>query len=318
MSWLRTLTWNDEQQRVRALWRLLLHGAAIAILGFAGLNLLASLGVGLRGLSATWALGAAAIFSFATWIATQGLDRRPFEDLGLRLSPRWWADLGAGFAIGAILMAAIFVIELELGWLELVGRNAGASAGRSFWFALLDPWITFVAVAFYEELVSRGYHLRNIAEGLAELSPRLGPRAVLILATLLSATIFGLSHSGNANASTISTVYIGLAGCMLALGVLWTGELGLAIGLHLSWNFFQGNVFGFPVSGNPMDPRIFDVIQRGDPLITGGAFGPEAGLIGVAAMAVGAGLIAVWVRLSRGELSLQHSLLRPSLERPRV
>src|SRR5690606_1226281 len=103
-------------------------------------------------------------------------------------------------------------------------------------------------------------------------------------------------------------LYIALAGIMLAVGLLWTGELALPIGLHLSWNFCQGSVFGSPVSGNDAGPRMIAVQQLGDPVITGGEFGPEAGLIGVGAMAIGVGLIAVWVRVTRGELSLRSEL----------
>jgi uncharacterized membrane protein YraQ (UPF0718 family) len=57
-----------------------------------------------------------------------------------------------------------------------------------------------------------------------------------------------------------------------------------------------------------MPTRVFAIEQLGDPLLTGGAFGPEAGVIGLVAMVIGAGLIAAWVRLSRGELRLQSSL----------
>jgi membrane protease YdiL (CAAX protease family) len=163
----------------------------------------------------------------------------------------------------------------------------------------------FVGVGFYEELLFRGYHLRNYAEGLC--FAWLGPRGALVLATVLSSLVFGFVHAGNDNASMSSTLYIALAGCLLALGFIWTAELSLPIGLHLSWNLCQG-LFGFPVSGNDAGPRVFDIEQLGNPVITGGAFGPEAGLIGVVAMVVGAGLIAAWVRLTRGSLVLRVEL----------
>jgi membrane protease YdiL (CAAX protease family) len=317
MTWLTQLVWNPDEHRLRALWRLLLHGAALfliammlAILG-QSIGLASIGGLGLVPTSAT-----ALTVALATWLCAHVLDHRPFAAFGLHPSPRWWADLAAGFVIGVLLMSGIFVVELSAGWLTIVGYRVGASTGQLFWLALIDPWLTFVGVAFYEELLCRGYHLRNLAEGLyfARLGPRLAPRAALVLATVFSAAIFGFAHAGNDNATWISTFNVGLAGCMLALGLLWTGELALPIGLHLSWNFFQGNVYGFPVSGNAMGPRVFDVVQGGDPLITGGAFGPEAGLIGVVAMVFGAALIALWVRLSRKQLRLQLGLTQPASE----
>jgi uncharacterized protein len=129
-----------------------------------------------------------------------------------------------------------------------------------------------------------------------------------VLATVLSSVVFGFAHANNDGASTISTINVALAGVMLALGLLWTAELALPIGLHLSWNFCQGNLFGFPVSGNHVEPRIIAVRQLGEPWLTGGEFGPEAGVVGVVAMMIGVGLMAAWVRLSRGSLELRVEL----------
>jgi membrane protease YdiL (CAAX protease family) len=310
---LRSAFWNDEERRVRALWRLLLHGVALVFLGILLGELFGLLldlfdltpGEGLSAINISFQL---TIVLLATWLCARALDHRPLDAFGLHLSRRWWLDLAVGLGIGVVLMLGIFLFELELGWLTIVDRNVGPPE-RSFWLALCEPLAAFVGVGFYEELMSRGYHLRNLAEGLH--GKWLGPRAALLLATLGSASVFGLMHAGNDNATMISSVNVGIAGIMLALGLLWTGELALPIGLHISWNFFQGNVFGFPVSGNPMPTRVFAIEQGGDPVLTGGAFGPEAGVVGFVAMVIGTGLIAAWVRLSRGELRLQLSLARP-------
>ena len=96
-----------------------------------------------------------------------------------------------------------------------------------------------------------------------------------------------------------------VAGLFLGLGLVLTGRLGLPIGLHISWNFFQGNVFGFPVSGNDYAAATFLAIRQGGPdLWTGGAFGPEAGLIGIGAILLGCGLTVLWVRFSYGRVAL--------------
>src|SRR5262249_8892069 len=88
-------------------------------------------------------------------------------------------------------------------------------------------------------------------------------------------------------------------GLLLSLPVLWTGRLALSIGLHIGWNFFEGSVYGFPVSGELQSTHLISIAQRGPVLWTGGAFGPEGGLVSTLWMAVDLVLIASWVRFRR-------------------
>ncbi|NVB38874.1 CPBP family intramembrane metalloprotease [Pseudenhygromyxa sp. WMMC2535] len=315
MSAIRKVFWNPEERRVRALWRLLLHLVALALIGVATSMVLGSLIASILGVqqlpSVAVALITASSIAGASWLCARVLDERPFAALGFHLDARWFIDAGAGAALGLILMAGIFGVELAAGWVEIEGRFVpGEDAGQPFALALALAALMFVLVGFYEELFSRGYQLRNLAEGLR--GGPLGPGAALAVATLLSSTIFGLAHANNDGATTLSTINVALAGCMLAVTPLLTGELGFAVGLHASWNFCQGNVFGFPVSGTDPGPRVLALRQAGDPLLTGGDFGPEAGLLGVAAMILGAGLSVLWVRLSRGELRWHEAWTRPS------
>jgi hypothetical protein len=99
-----------------------------------------------------------------------------------------------------------------------------------------------------------------------------------------------------------------VAGLFLGLGFILTGELAIPIGLHITWNFFQGYVFGFPVSGIGRTTSFIGINQGGPDLWTGGAFGPEAGLIGLLAMLLGSLLIGLWVRLLYGKVRLDTEL----------
>lgn len=53
----------------------------------------------------------------------------------------------------------------------------------------------------------------------------------------------------NPNSSLASTLSITLAGIMLGLGYVLSGDLAIPTGIHISWNFAQGGLFGFSVSG---------------------------------------------------------------------
>jgi membrane protease YdiL (CAAX protease family) len=87
----------------------------------------------------------------------------------------------------------------------------------------------------------------------------------------------------------------GCRGLFLAFGYLRTHQLWLPIGLHIGWNFFEGTVFGFPVSGLGYF-RLIEQTSLGPEIATGGAFGPEAGLVILPVTLLGAVLIYVFTR----------------------
>jgi hypothetical protein len=65
--------------------------------------------------------------------------------------------------------------------------------------------------------------------------------------------------------------------------------------MHFGWNLFEWSVFGFPVSGL----EVYKLIQiqiTGPEIWTGGKFGPEAGLVIVPVLAIGAITILLFTR----------------------
>ncbi len=243
-----------------------------------------------------------AIF-LSVWLSGRFLDHRPLADFGFHLDGGWWLDLFFGMLLGALLMTAIFFAELALGWVSVAGAFESVEPGLPFALAVLIPTTVFIGVGIYEETLSRGYQLRNIAEGLNY--PAFGPRTAVVAAWVLTSVVFGLLHVFNPNASFISTTNIALAGLLLGIGYVLTGELAIPIGLHITWNFFQGNVYGFPVSGGRTIGATFLNTRQGGPeLWTGGPFGPEAGLVGIGAMISGSLLIALYVRLRTGKVAI--------------
>jgi hypothetical protein len=256
------------------------------------------------------------------WIAARLFDRRPLLDLGLRVDRAFLLDLAFGFLLGMALMSAILGVEVGTGWasVSLAPERAGGVPRVVSW---LIVFVVFVGVAIVEELVSRGYHLTNLAEGLQ--GKWLSPPLAVLGATMLSSVAFGAAHIANPHASPVSTGNIMLAGIMLAVGYVTTGKLAISLGLHLSWNYFQ-NLYGMEVSGQSR--FLFGAALRrevhGPDWITGGAFGPEAGMTGLVAIVVGSFLILGWVRMRHGSLRIAPSITahaerlrtRRAMERP--
>ncbi|MEZ4860488.1 MAG: CPBP family intramembrane glutamic endopeptidase [Caldilineaceae bacterium] len=242
-----------------------------------------------------------------TWWMARVIDHRALVDLGLQIDRHWWLDLCFGLLLGALLMTLIFGVEWLLGWAAVIGYFHVGVANARFLVMIWQPILLFVVVGINEELLARGYQLRNLAEGLQIAA--ISPRGAVILAWLFSSTLFGLLHILNPNSTWVSTVALMLAGVFLGLGYVLTGRLGLSIGLHMTWNFFQGSVYGFPVSGNELSTISFIAIhQTGPPLWTGGAFGPEAGLMGISAIFIGSVLTLAWVQWRYGQLTIQTEL----------
>jgi len=169
--------------------------------------------------------------------------------------------------------------------------------GISLGLALTFTAVKALCVAPMEEAVSRGYHIVNLAEAFER---RLGRDRALALAAVVSSSVFALLHSATPNTSALSLLGLFLNGLLLAAGFLLSGRLALPIGLHAAWNFTQGAVFGFPVSGDREGGSLLAPAAGGPALLTGGAYGPEGGLIGMAFMAAGIAGLALWARLRPG------------------
>lgn len=177
-----------------------------------------------------------------------------------------WAlgDLGAGFLITFLAMVGIFLVELLLGGIRIVGTPFA-------WATLKDKLPLLIFGAVYEEVFFRSLMLSGLVIVLG------GRKWIAIL---LTAAFFGIVHLNNPGASPISAFGNALGGIIYGMAFLGGQNIWLPLGLHFSWNFTQGPLLGFPVSGYAMGGLITQQ-TIGSALLTGGAYGPEAGLVGI-------------------------------------
>lgn len=291
---------SPDEVRLRAGWRLLLHTILFVLVSSVSLLILLNLELPIIGESIELDVPSRFVdllnVLLATWIARRLLDRRSFTSLGLRLSRQSMMDVLAGITIAGAMMGAIFLIELALGWTTVDRWAWQVEPANRVLLNMSFGFLVFLFVGFSEEILSRGYHLQNLKDGL-----NLG------WALVISSSIFALLHTANPNSSWLSALGILLAGLFLAYGWVRTGQLWLSIGLHIGWNFFEGNVFGFPVSGLNTY-RLIHHSPIGPEIMTGGAFGPEAGLILLPGMALGILLIYRYTPNQRSAMTSSDTL----------
>ena len=289
---IRSIFISPDEPRLRAGWRLLIQTILFFLLVFCFgfpiglLTFLPNISVSLELLLFLDQVITFVAVTLSVLLARRFLDKRSFSSLGLKISLQGVLDLFVGVAIPLVMMGMIFGIELASGWLTFDGFAWQSDSISQVIFQTFAALIIFVLVGWNEELLYRGYTLQNLSEGLNRF-----------WGVLISSIVFGLMHLGNPNSDSKWFVAAGifLAGVFLAFGYLRTNQLWLPIGLHIGWNFFEGVVFGFPVSGLDTYRLIHTTIQ-GPALWTGGAFGPESGLVLIPAMLVGVLLIYLYTK----------------------
>ncbi len=199
------------------------------------------------------------------------VERRPFAAFGLG-SRGAVSDTAKGLALSAAMMGAVIGSMALAGWYEVA---ATSFSEPGVWSTVVGYLGLFLAVSIFEEVLFRGILFRIVEEGLGSW-----------LALAITALLFGYLHLSNPNATLLGALGVALAGVLYAAGYMLTRNLWLVIGLHWSWNFFQGAIFGVPVSGQSLQGVPVSATIAGPELWTGGAFGPEAGLLAYSVNAI--------------------------------
>ena len=287
-SFWENLFFSPDERRLRAGWRIV--GTLFLLITYASLFSILYILIG-RGEDQPAAFFNAYNGFVVFLIVTAGiftgrrlLDRRSITSLGLRLNGRAAADLLVGILIAGLIMGTIYLIESAAGWLHFNGFAWQTNSWNQITYGAGLFLIAYIFVGWYEELIMRGYLLQNLADGLN-----------LAWAVIISSVVFAAGHLGNPNASWVAVLGLILAGLFLAFGYLRTWQLWLPVGIHIGWNFFEGTVFGFAVSGTS-SYRLIQQTVNGPGIMTGGAFGPEAGLILVPALILGTILIYFYTK----------------------
>ncbi|MEJ2597809.1 MAG: type II CAAX endopeptidase family protein [Anaerolineales bacterium] len=283
---LRNIFLNSVEVRLRAGWRLLLFLLAVpAIMRLLDLALRPLFGGSLENDTINWVFRGILVVIGVTlivWIFRRFIDQKSFVSLGLRFDRLAIWDLLAGFVLSGIMVGLVFALLIAFGMLEIEEIGWTSNRFLSILEILLLLFGIGLAVGYSEELGFRGYILQNLGEGIG-----------LVWAIVISCILYGLMHMPNPNSTLLSGVLIAFLGFLRIFGWLRTGQLWLPIGMHAGWNFFQGPIFGFSVSGLESQSLVKHTIS-GPEWLTGGSFGPEAGLVVVPLVLLALTVMFLW------------------------
>jgi membrane protease YdiL (CAAX protease family) len=280
--------WNSDENRLRAGWRILLYlliQIALSlilnqfikqVLGGYPNNI--TMKIAMRGMVVV------VIVPIAVWTARKFFDRRSFVSLGLKFDGLAVRDMILGFVLSGVMVAIVFFTLLAIGILEIeaIGWTGGSLSpivGILLWFFGIGA-----AVGWSEEIAFRGYLLQNLRDGIG-----------LWWAVIISCIFYGLVHMPNPNSTLLSGSLIAVIGFLRIYGWLSSGQLWLSMGMHAGWNFFQGPIFGFHVSGLDIETLIQHSV-KGPVWITGGVFGPEAGVVVLPVVTFGLAVMYLWTK----------------------
>jgi uncharacterized protein len=228
-------------------------------------------GTGTAVLFATVVTAAAAVGAGA--IVIRVADGRSPAALGLGFSRETPRQVLLGVGVGAAALTVSVLALLATGSLRYVTQDGTALA----WVGIvIVQGAAFVMAAFAEEALFRGY-------GFQVLVRAAGP----VTATVATAALFTVAHAWNPEVGVIALANIFLAGIMLAVAYLRTLSLWFATAVHVGWNWSMATLFDLPVSGiADFDTPLYQPAVGGADWWSGGAFGPEGGLVGTLGFAV--------------------------------
>ena len=199
------------------------------------------------------------------WVFIKYVDKEKFVNLGFDAKNRRYEFI-VGIVIGAFIMTTAYSLLLFLGEINFQSVNFDFKE-------IILSILTFIIVSVMEEVLFRGYILKNLMISFNKY-----------IALIVSSILFSLAHGFNPNIDLFGLTNIFLAGILLGISYIHTKNLWFPIALHLSWNFFQ-TIFGFNVSGQ----KSYSLIEFSIPennLINGGDFGFEGSILSAIAMII--------------------------------
>jgi uncharacterized protein len=153
--------------------------------------------------------------------------------------------------------------------------------GLNFWWALaLEAALCLYAFA-YAGSDAPGVYL-VAALGLfpcLTLHRKAAARSAFWQAAWVTSTLFGLIHSFNSGENWMGIFAAACIGFVFCVSVRVTGSAWWAIGCHAAWDWSESYFYGTANSGLVARGHLLTATPFGNPLLSGGADGPEGSVL---------------------------------------
>lgn len=193
----------------------------------------------------------------------------------------WGHRFLKGAYLGFLLITLVFLTELASGLIRIEDVVPDIQS------ALIGGIILQGIVALGEELPFRGYILPDMVKRYGTWNAVFYSSLFFSVLHIPSVLTLGLGM----NNIIIMLLTITIAEILLAICYLY-GGLSMSIGFHFTWNFFQYHVYSLR-----QDFGGILKITSEHQLVTGGAFGPEAGLLGMFVVTLALVIVLWWMQI---------------------
>ena len=206
--------------------------------------------------------------------------RRSFRTVGFE------SGRAVSRALRASLVAVLMVTAMTLALSMIPGATLAPGQLQTMGPIALGGGLiglpAFIVQASAEEVLFRGW-----------LMGAIGARYRPWIAVLASTLLFSLAHTLGPDVTILALLNLVLFGLFAAFYALAEGGLWGCCAWHAVWNWLEFDVFGFSWGGGRSLGLLTYVHTAGPDIVTGGAFGPDGGLLATAVLIIGIASIAI-------------------------